>query len=954
MKVTTRRQTLRMFLSSDRRQRRAPVAAVVLFVLLVLAFFRKMAFSGLILARGDTFLYFYPYWDMASQALREGRVPLWNDHIFMGAPFVANSQVGFFYPLNWPLWLLLPVPYAVSASIILHIIIAGWGMFVLARRALRASVVAALMAAAVFALGGYLTAQVEHVNQLQGLAWMPWLFVVLGVGGNPERRQVAQRILWGSLIIALQLLAGHTQSLFISLVGLVIFRVANLVAVERIENGKAGRERTGFLSPLAAVLGVIVVAAVVAMGLAAVQLAPTLELMQLSGREGGLPLNEAVSFSLHPLLVAQALLPGPGMGQFTEYIAALPLTVLLLAFLGAWHWRRMPAVAPPLALVASGLFLAFGRFNPVYLLLAHLPGFSYFRAPARWMVLYAFGVALLVAIGLDLARGGRQPHVFRVSESAIRWGGAAIVGLIVLSVGSAWLARSVAVGAESAVVMPGWTQTGMWLIELAVAAGLIGALLRGNLAYRQEAVAVIGIMALFLWFISTRPLPYNRLTTPEAYFDLRPPIARLQGLESCGLQPTGCEAAPYRFLSMSDIFFDPGDLAELQSIFGDWLAEDAFFDYVVAVKQKEIIAPNLPMSFGLASVDGFDGGILPLRDFSTAMDLVLPAGTSATDGRLREYLERIPDAQWLDLFGARYIITDKVGDEWRQEVFFDTQHARTVEAGERLTVGALPDYEATEMWLLGELDGVRARLVDVDGNPWEGATEALEEGLWRVALQQPAMLQDLELWREEASWSLRGMALVDTRDNTFHVLTPGDYHLIYSGDVKIYENLDVLPRAFVVERWSWADNAEAAIEAMKDGEFRPEREAVIAGTGDPATSNAQGTWHVEVERYAPGDVALVVNGEGDGLLVLTDTYYPGWEATIDGEPVRVEKVNGMFRGVFMGDGRHEVRFTYRPASFAVGLWTTLIVAVLWLGLQVMTRRTRQEGGSSGSRSTLHH
>jgi len=103
---------------------------------LVLLFFNKMVFSNLILARGDTFLYFYPYWQAAAEALGNGRLPLWNPALFMGAPLLANSQVGFFYPLNWPVWLLLPTPYAVSAAIVLHLVIAGWGAYLVGRRAL--------------------------------------------------------------------------------------------------------------------------------------------------------------------------------------------------------------------------------------------------------------------------------------------------------------------------------------------------------------------------------------------------------------------------------------------------------------------------------------------------------------------------------------------------------------------------------------------------------------------------------------------------------------------------------------------------------------------------------------------------------------------------------------------------------------------------------------------------
>ena len=54
----------------------------------------------------------------------------------MGSPFLANSQVGFFYPLNWPVWAFLRTPYAVSASILIHLFIAGLGAYFAGRKAL--------------------------------------------------------------------------------------------------------------------------------------------------------------------------------------------------------------------------------------------------------------------------------------------------------------------------------------------------------------------------------------------------------------------------------------------------------------------------------------------------------------------------------------------------------------------------------------------------------------------------------------------------------------------------------------------------------------------------------------------------------------------------------------------------------------------------------------------------
>src|SRR5688572_5771670 len=90
----------------------------------ILLFFWKLAFTHLILARGDAFLYFYPYWDYRAQALLSGQLPLWNPYLFMGAPFLANSQAGVLYPLNWPL-VFFPASIAVKISILTHLLIAA-------------------------------------------------------------------------------------------------------------------------------------------------------------------------------------------------------------------------------------------------------------------------------------------------------------------------------------------------------------------------------------------------------------------------------------------------------------------------------------------------------------------------------------------------------------------------------------------------------------------------------------------------------------------------------------------------------------------------------------------------------------------------------------------------------------------------------------------------------------
>ncbi|MGD2207749.1 MAG: hypothetical protein PVH17_13320, partial [Anaerolineae bacterium] len=193
---------------SPKRMRRLDAAALAVLTLLTLVFFWKIALTNRVLAGLDVFAYFYPYRHFVSEGLRAGRLPLWNPYLFMGAPLLANSQAAVLYPLHWPLiW--LSTPKQIAWSIVLHIWLAGAGTYLFVRRAMRLPPGAALFAAAVFSLGGFLGAQVEHVNQLNASAWLPWLLLCLECAmGQGSQRWLA--LLGGGAVVGLALLAGHT------------------------------------------------------------------------------------------------------------------------------------------------------------------------------------------------------------------------------------------------------------------------------------------------------------------------------------------------------------------------------------------------------------------------------------------------------------------------------------------------------------------------------------------------------------------------------------------------------------------------------------------------------------------------------------------------------------------------------------------------------------------------
>ena len=84
----------------------------------------------------------------------------------------------------------------------------------------------------------------------------------------------------------------------------------------------------------------------------------------------------------------------------------------------------------------------------------------------------------------------------------------------------------------------------------------------------------------------------------------------------------------------------------------------------------------------------------------------------------------------------------------------------------------------------------------------------------------------------------------------------------------------------------------------------------------------------------PEKIVLEVNSESDGMLVLLDTFYPGWKAFVDGQEEKIYRANYLFRAVPIKAGNHTVEFVYKPASFYKGLYVTIFASV-FLGFMAL-------------------
>lgn len=139
--------------------------------------------------------------------------------------------------------------------------------------------------------------------------------------------------------------------------------------------------------------------------------------------------------------------------------------------------------------------------------------------------------------------------------------------------------------------------------------------------------------------------------------------------------------------------------------------------------------------------------------------------------------------------------------------------------------------------------------------------------------------------------------------------------------VGVYRNTGGLPRAFLLSEHRVHETKEDVLDVMVKGDFNPRQTALLeAGTTNlpPSTDGDAGSAHV-VRRQAQR-IEIQSNAEREAILVVLDSFYPGWTAAIDGEPAEIFPVDYAFRGVVVPEGLHDVVLEYRPRSFYTGLW----------------------------------
>ena len=251
----------------------------------------------------------------------------------------------------------------------------------------------------------------------------------------------------------------------------------------------------------------------------------------------------------------------------------------------------------------------------------------------------------------------------------------------------------------------------------------------------------------------------------------------------------------------------------------------------------------------------------------------------------------------------------------------------------------------------------------LDARSYDQPIERRYYKLWTTAIE-PGFPAAVRPHLDVPSLSERALTALNLLSVSDILVPPGvsvpplaGLRLAYSGpDADIYANSSALPRAFVVSNQQTIAREQSQLLAVESPTFQ-RRSVVVTDhplAGIPVDAPRSSAGAARIISYAPDQVRVTVHASRESVLVLTDGYFPGWTASVNGRSANVERVDYLLRGVRVGSGTSTVIFRYQPGSWRLGWIISLIALIVWLGtlasallqrrgVQILLRRSPTTG-----------
>ena len=386
--------------------------AIFVLVLCSIVFLSPVLFFGRSLYYSDFSFITYPVKSFLAQTFRMGALPFWTPSIDSGTPFMAAFHTGVFYPPSI-LFLLPNTTLALNLFYAFHFLILVIPVYFLVRSG-QLSRPAALCSSLTALLSSFFLTSTMLSNWFLAVVWLPLIFLFF-------RRFIVEKksryFLAATFALICQILAASPELCVLTVLLLLAYSLI-LIPQEKSSFPPYGR------------ISALIAMVVLALGVSALQLVPTYQLVEHSLREGGLPFETHAYRSMAFGHLSELILPKNFDAYFSEqnpqgrittffisiYMGILPFLFLIVAL----NFRQQKTVQFWLCAFVLGVFLASGAYNPIYKwVYSWMPLMSMFRFPEKFFNISVFALVFLTGYVLDRLVTATQNREIKLSSVMI-------------------------------------------------------------------------------------------------------------------------------------------------------------------------------------------------------------------------------------------------------------------------------------------------------------------------------------------------------------------------------------------------------------------------------------------------------------------------------------------------------------------------------------------------------
>ncbi|QLE59475.1 YfhO family protein [Nostoc sp. TCL26-01] len=928
------------------------ISVILLYSVLYTLFFFPVIFSDKLLAPGDGIIQSIP----AFYSYRT----LWTDLLLSGFPVAADPQTQTWYPIS-VIFSLIPNSWnawVISAYILASCFSYGY-VYTITN-----SKLAAIVGGIIYGMSGFMMAHLGHTMMIHSAAWMPMIIWAL------EKLRHSFSIKWfasACFAIACCILAGHPQIAVYSIGMSGIYVFAH-----------------GWKTPISVwrYYQFYIAAILLGIALSCIQIFPTVELINLGLRSKlsfkdfnycSLPLSESIRM-LFPWIFGsnspEHTIPYSGeciwgLTEVTGYVGILTLILAIIGFLA--HRHSFTAVFWLYATFFTFL-LTLGDVTPLANIMYHLPGYNKFRVPARHLIEMTLSLSVLAGYGVSAI----QKQVF-----SYRWIRKAIListGLMLASLLSSlvlfiYLQTQIANQQKIINFLP-WSNLSLGIPILIFTVVTFTLFYWSRLPQsrtRQLLLVIILVIDIgsFGWFYEWQySSPSKDLLTPtvlsqkykklistshQRILPIRGGLAsmdeipvnmsRLWGIPSAsGYGPlilsrvsqllqmgaagdvSGTWASPSdRSLDIMSIkyVFTPKDLSPISNIKGiNWSTENLTTSLGSGCNTQQSDSVQFPISSANSIPNANAIGIVSSLACSTGIvnnSKVLNVRVTDSNGRVvtKSLYAGQDTSEWA------YDCSDVVSlmQHKRASIFesFTVEKDGLKKCDGHKYISILP---------IDEMDNIKSLEIDWVGT--SGAINIHKISLINSKIQKSYPLtENLNFLNDHRHW----------------------HHIENVNQTSIYNNLLAMPRVWLVpEIISFKANEVLNIvksSKLPDGRsYEPSKVAFVEENINLKTQNFDLGATTKFTKLNDTHNQVLTNSSSPAFLVLSNIYYPGWQAKIDGKPTHIFQTNYVLQGVLIPQGNHLIEFEFNPISFHIG--AGISVSSLFLLGYILTKDSKNQ------------